>query len=480
MALGCLLTATALQAQTDYFYLVSSPDVGRQVTGLAVNSQTFRELPSSPYPLERTEDDGYRLYHGSVTFSDPGPFLYVYRHEPVQIYGYRREIDGQLTLLPGFPLTFLNPPGTAQAGIWSILKHPYLPVLYTVDYAWDRVRAFRVETSGILSELPGSPLAVYPTIIGLHSMSISPDGRFGFLTSYEAAPVNNDPALTFTGISTITMDPKTGVMLSFRREANTAVPPHGMTLTDDGRFLYITNFTPGEIHGYAVKGDHLMELPTSPFIVPLDPVFLWTQGTMLAVGGDESQSVALCTIQGDGSLTLAPGSPVPVHSANNIYAAFSPRGDRILFGGNTFVVAFDITPDHRLIPIPGTPYPLQGINWGVSVAPELKGDLFSLRFDPKPHLGDTQISVIGDAHTPFYLKRNGVCTGPFTTDANGHFEMPVPVIGADTLFTLHAYCDESANGDYAATVPTLHPPMLTFLVLCFTVICFHYFRRAKI
>lgn len=479
--LGWILCATPLLAQTDHFYMVTTPTPaeGRKVTALAINSRSIRELPTSPYPLERGEDDGYLLYHGSVAFTDPGPFLYVYRHNPVQIYGYKREVDGQLNLLPGFPMTFLNPKGTLQGGIWYMLKHPYLPVLYTADYGWDRIRAFRVEANGMLNELPGSPYVVWPTIAGMHSMAICPDGRFGFVTSYEPAPVTGDSSLIFRGVSSISMDPKSGAIQSFNREVISDTPPLGLALTDDGRYLYITNFNRGEIRSYAVKGAQLTELSSSPFKVPMDPVFLWTKGSVLALGGDESQSVALCSIQNDGSLVLSPGSPVRVHSANNIYAAFSPRGDRILFGGNSFVVAFDITSDHRLIPIPGTPFPLQGISWGVSAAPEMRGDPFSLRFDPAPRLGDSQIFVVGDANTPFYLRRDDECLGPFTTDDQGLFDLPIPVIGPDTLITLHAYCDESANADFAATVPTLFPGMLMVLVLGMFSCCLYYFDHQQ-
>ncbi len=168
-------------------------------------------------------------------------------------------------------------------------------------------------------------------------------------------------------------------------------------------------------------------------------------------------------IGNDGSLTFAPGSPVDIFSWQTIYSAFSADGSRILFGGNSYNHVFDLDQNGRLTPISQGPVEFDAINYGVSASTETVGDPFNLNFAEPPEPGDQSITVGGDPDTPFYLKVDGVCEGPFSTGSDGQIVIPREVT-IDQAILILAYCDEVIPAASFRSVPVLGPWSQVFLV----------------
>jgi len=444
MRLGLLfpwLLVLAAPAQTDYFYSVGDPG-DRDVKAVVINSQSFRALPESPYPMEFSPDDVFFSFAHSVTVSDPGPFLYASRQDPSQIYGYRRLLDGHLEALPGFPINVQpRPPGFDIALVWMAL-HPTLPVLYTSNAFSSNFSMFRIEQDGGLSELPESPFPAGPT--GPQALALTPDGKTAFFNTF----------LPY-GIFAMDVDAETGAFSNLRQAAPFA-RGRCVAITDDGRFLYATAWNDDRIYGYSISSGNLTPLEPFTTIVPVDLVWIFIRGRFISIGGFETMKVGIMIIGNDGSLTLAPGSPVDIYSLDMIYSAFSADGSRIFYGGNTYNHAFDLDQTGRLTLVAQGPIKFSAINYGVSASTETVGDPFNLSFGEPPEPGDQTILISGDPDTPFYLKINGVCEGPHSTGSNGRIEI-ARTVTIDQEILILAYCDESQPVGTFRSVPVLGP-----------------------
>lgn len=448
-----LMLCGPLIAQTDYFYTISNENLNRAVYGLALNSRTFRQVPSSPYPMEASKTDRGLLFVSTLVIQDPGSFLYATRQNPNQIYGYRRLLDGQLEPLPGFPLTFLNHPGTSQGGFVWMVKHPNLPVVYVVDGVSSSIRSFEISPSGALLEHETSPFNLPSTRLCPLVMVFSADEKIAFLSTFNRN----------SGILSLLVDPLTGQLSDARQEAPLDFG-RGLAITPDGCYLYASEEYESKIHGYSVSGRLLTPLPEFPITTPINAVWIFIQDRFLAIGGDATTNLAIMVIAPDGTLAYAPGSPFEIYAGQQIYASFSPRGDRIFFGGNTYLHAFDLAPDGRVTELATSPITLGYVHFGTSVAPELKGDPFSLRFQ-EPQLGDPNILIAGDPNTPFYFEVDDRCSGPHLTDARGEFRFPIAVT-PDTHLAIKPYCDDALSADSLVTVPVLsHNALWLYIAL---------------
>lgn len=147
-----------LMAQTDYIYLNCISAVPRELRAFNINSQTHKALPGSPYPLLFSADDRFSTFVHTVSISDPGPYLYVSRQGPDQIYGYRRLIDGHLEPLPGFPIIMQPDPFLTEFSVVWMVKHPLLPVLYTSNSSWTASVSFKLTRMGVSANSPKVPI----------------------------------------------------------------------------------------------------------------------------------------------------------------------------------------------------------------------------------------------------------------------------------------------------------------------------------
>jgi len=444
MLLVGLLSAFCF-GQTDYYYMIGFHSAPRDLSALVVNSVNYRELPNSPYPFQASADDVFLSFNSTVPTREPGPFLYATRQDPDQIYGYRRLVDGQLETLPGFPLDLQADPNDSYGIVWFV-KHPILPVVYSCNVWKDSISIYNILEDGSLAELEESPFQLYPTAPGPQGLAFSPDGKSAFLNTFET-----------NGLFSMEVDSVTGRLRKLQHEAALGGDRgRGVVLSADGRYLYATVRNGMQIFGFRVDGRHLTPLEGFPWEPGIDTVFLQVQGRFMAIGGHTIRKAGIALIGENGNLAFAEGSPVAVHSPQMVYSAFSPRNDRILFGGNSYIYAFDLDTEGRMAGVEKSPVFLDGIYFGVSAAPEVTGDPISLYFSPRPRPGDQNIRIEGDPNTPFYLQNGDQCSGPYVTGSEGLLLLPTQV-GADHQLQLKAYCDEIYTSDVVQTVPILSP-----------------------
>ena len=461
-----MLYCLPLLAQTDHIYLNCLIKNPRKIRVLNVNSQSYRELPESPYPFEPSGNDVFILFVSTLAIDDPGPYLYATRQGPDQIYGYRRLPDGHLEPLPGSPTTPYVAPGTAGLGFVWLEKHPLLPVLYTSNAAPDTINIYRIEPDGRLTEFPESPFSVRHLASSPQALAFTPSGDIAFLNNFDTR-----------GILALKLDDQ-GMFTGVEPAARVGNEPgRGVRVTRDGRYLYATNRIGTQIFGFSIEGTVLTPLPDFPIDIPFQTVWFAIQGDWLAAGSASTGHVAVWRILPDGNLQLGPGSPIEVHSDDLYYPAFSPDGRRLSFGGNTYLWLFDLAEDGRLTVSHHAPVIRGGICYGASMAPEIRGDPHALTFLTPPQPGDKRVILHGQANTPFYLLSDGQCHGPYTTDDDGFAEIDLPV-GEDQTIHIRAYCDESQNIDTAHTVPALTSFGLSILVLVLMTIALHYRTRS--
>ncbi len=429
----------------------------RHVRALSINSQRYRELPQSPYHFQPSEDDQLLTWVRTVAISDPGPFLYASRQGPDQLYGYRRMPDGHLETLPGFPMNLQPNPLIPEHCVVWVEKHPLLPVLYTSNACSTHLSIYHINDDGSLTEFPESPYRLEHFRVSPQGLAFTPVGDTAFLNTFNSE-----------GLLSMKVD-STGMLSDAQQASHLAgFPGRGVVITPDGRYLYATDVRGNRFFGFRIEGTELTALPGFPIEIPLDAYWPTIQGRWLAGGGGQAYKVALWEILPDGSLQLAPGSPLDVYGVQMVYPAFNPSGNRIAFGGNTNLNSFHIAEDGRLTLIEQPPVAEGSVCWGTSMAPEITGDPTTLHFLAFPQPGDELLFIGGDPDTPFYLGIDDDCFGPLVTDQDGFLEYQ-HLVRKDQSFTIRSYCDE-AGIETTQTVPTLSTiglfSLIALLIFC--------------
>jgi 6-phosphogluconolactonase len=120
------------------------------------------------------------------------------------------------------------------------------------------VSAFRVSRQGTLTSIGSSP---YPDLQTAPCwVEITHDGRFLFtvntaVPSISAYSIAANGSLTLRG-STVFNDPS-------------GLGPEDARLAPDGATLWVVDTGANTVSGFAVRGGHLAELPSSPAALPL-------------------------------------------------------------------------------------------------------------------------------------------------------------------------------------------------------------------
>ena len=432
------LSSSFAAAQTDHIYAVGQLENG--INAFVLNSESFQRTPASPYPFQPQWFFVGLPFTTSIAVTDPGPFLYVARQNPDHIYSYRRLPTGQLEPLPGSPLE-VGPPPHDVGGVW-LVKHPSLRILYLTT-AIDTIQYYRIREDGSLFEHEDSPYRFSPQIPTPQAMVFTPAGDITFVnTMHEES------------ILSLNVDPKTGTLSDAQPAYNLDVIWQGLAITEDGQFAYATVFPKDQLYGFRVQGRHLIPLDGFPMDLPVDPVFPTIKQGFMALGGNLVHMAAVYKIQEDGSLQAVPGSPIKSQYGQLSYSAFSPRMDRVIFGGNSSMNIFSFGTDGTLAQIENTQIRIDDLFFGISVAPEIHGDPYSLVFNPPLDIGLPSIRIEGDPYTTFFLDINGTCHGPHTTDSAGNIELPIAVLPDQTI-EIRVFCDENQPVSQTATVPTL-------------------------
>lgn len=262
----------------------------------------------------------------SLSAGDPGAslpdaacgFLYVASNGA---FGFRIDGSGALLPVPGSPIAVPGPPDVAATAS--------RPFVYFVTYA-EGIRGFAIDpTSGSLSDVSGSPFS-------------DPFGPFGF---------------------TLAADPA-------------------------GRFLYVGHNPSGELSIYAIGSDGSLTLQGSPLPIPpptRGSVVVDPQGRFVFVAGG-SEILVYAIDPGTGALDPVPGSPFPTPFAGVL--AVTPSGRFLLATGGFDVSVYSILADGTLqlvqvVPEGGGPYAVAVAPSGrfVYVMSPSSGGLMAYRMD---------------------------------------------------------------------------------------------------
>jgi hypothetical protein len=434
------LAWSTVMAQTDYIHFMNDRAPDKFVVSLAMNSQSYRELPGSPYACEVSDIDRNVSFQSSIHFTTPGKYTYFSRFRPDQLYGFRRMLDGNLQPLSGFPIIIpsIQDPVFGRGGIISLEKHPSLPLFYSIHARDDVIRTWFVQENGALLEHPESPFRILGNgLVGIQGFEMTDDATTFYLnTIFEG--------VIFKGSA----NPETGVLESYDVIYNHLEDGREILLSEDECYLYTTQSFSPVIGRYRIEDNGLTRLYPD-FIADHEVVWLWRKDDLIVSGATNERLASTFLIQYDGSLIAGANSPFDVFSNTLWYAGFSPSQDRVYFGGNTFLQVYDIGPQGRMDLAPNSGLLIDGLALGLSVAPEVRGDPYSLSFI-QPQSPEEPFRIQGDPQTVFYLRVADSCEGPYITDEAGFFETNYPRV-PDQQLEILAYCDEAQVADAVFT-----------------------------
>jgi 6-phosphogluconolactonase len=231
-------------------------------------------------------------------------------------------------------LTLLNRVGSNGDKPNQVVLDPSGRVAVTVNYATGNLAAFRVLPDGRLSEAFYTDQHVAQSGSGgahAHGIVFSKDGRHMFVAelgldrvySYEvdAAHEKITPAATpFVSV-------------------HAGAGPRRLQLSPDGRHLYVTHETDGEVSVFAVQGSKLVEMQTAPTLpagvtIPnkTAEIIIDGSGRHLYVGNRGHDSIAVFDIEpSDGHLSLTANIPAGGKTPRNL--RLDPTG-RFLLSAN--------------------------------------------------------------------------------------------------------------------------------------------------
>lgn len=170
----------------------------------------------------------------------------------------------------------------------------------------------------------------------------------------------------------------------------TGSQPEGLTISPNGKYLYITNANSGNERGgiaaYAIGPDGKpAPLPESPYACGSDPgnlavspsgkyLYVANGGSITGRGGVFAYAVGR-----SGTLTPLPGSPYSTGRAATPWGiAMTPDGKYLYLtnsgstDGSEGLFAYAVAADGTLSTLPGSPYPTgpMGTPWGLAISPD--------------------------------------------------------------------------------------------------------------
>lgn len=217
----------------------------------------------------------------------------------------------------------------------------------------NQIEVFTVNDDGSLTRRTPVPADQFP-----FAMAVAPDGRTAYVSHTTAQTlvvyrIGADGSLTRLGESI-----KTGSGV-----------PKGVAATPDGRFLYVSHGLPSDteravVVGFAINADGtLTQLPDEAQIgISGGAVTITPDGRFLYVANQVSNDVYGFSIRADGSLRPVPSSPTPAGDFT-FGATVSPDGRHLyatsvgaVTGQKEGVWAYAIGGDGRLTTVTGSPF----------------------------------------------------------------------------------------------------------------------------
>jgi 6-phosphogluconolactonase len=283
--------------------------------------------------------------------------------EPVNtVTAFQVQDDGSLSQIAGSPFHTGGAGGShsIDPGQITVATQNSASFLYASNNGSGTISGFSIESNtGTLNRIAGSPFVADGAPGGDYYLAATPNGKLLY-ASADATTVIHIYSIGSSGVLTeISGSP-------FSSGQHT----QGLKVTPNGQFL-IAGDRLNAVSVYGISsGGLLTAVAGSPFPTPASPLDVGVNcaGNLVFVLSD---AINVFSQASDGSLSPVPGEPFPNGtSATSGGLAVSPNG-KYLFVGDTFssdVSSFAIGETGTLSPAPGSPYTTSNWPGGVSVA----------------------------------------------------------------------------------------------------------------
>lgn len=249
--------------------LLGSVSAGDQPASIAVNSKddfvyvtNFGADSVSAYKIEANGaltlrqtlttgggPDAVEIYTGPT---DTFAYVANFKSNTVSAYKVVAAGAGAGTLEATVP----NAPFSADLGPNAIALHPTGSVLYVTNETSDTARAYSVNsTTGELTPAPLLPSPSVPTRSGPEGVTIDPSGNYMFVANGQG-----------DSVSTYTLDPTTGLLLTTGPEFAVVDDPEGIAVDPTGKYVYTVNRNTKDISIFQIQpgGSLTALLPNVP------------------------------------------------------------------------------------------------------------------------------------------------------------------------------------------------------------------------
>ncbi|MGD0829337.1 MAG: beta-propeller fold lactonase family protein [Terracidiphilus sp.] len=373
-------------ATTDFVYVASSKAAGPYSYGeidvFEINaiSGAMRQIPTSPFP------SGGRNPVAEAVSSDYSN-LYVVNHDDNSIVQFGIGSDGKL-----YPLSTVNTPGTYPmavavngSNLFIVDTYEPLPSCSTAQPCAGSVAVFPI--AGAKSATPGEPgpTPVTNPANGANYWPLSVPGKAGDVIAPTAINVLHSGSNVYVTAYDSSVTPTVGYVFEFSVgtggaltllgiEAAGIYPSAIASYTDStsATYLYVTDFTNGNVIGYLVLGSGALNpLPHSPYLagnqpsaIVADPSYPFAYVANAQDGNVEAYSISM-----SGDLSFLGGSPTPVTydaGLQPVAMGIDPSTSHFLFTVN--FLGNDVS-DFELSPTAGTLINTQHSPYGASAQP---------------------------------------------------------------------------------------------------------------
>jgi 6-phosphogluconolactonase (cycloisomerase 2 family) len=256
----------------------------------------------------------------------------------------------------GYQLT-----GQSPSGVWVEPRGEYV---YVANSNSNTISAFRSDTAGNLSVVPGAPFADPGNPLAI---VVDPSGSFAYTANSGGQ-----------SIGAYAIDAATGALTAISGSPfGSGLGPTALTIDPTGRFLYCASSNPDGVLGFAIDpaSGALSALSGSPFSAGTNPfgVALNATGSTLYVANSGSANVSVFSVDpASGALTIVAGSPFATGGGTEISGiTVSPDGRTIYVAnfGSSNVSALKVESGGTLSPVAGSPFVVDSSPRGVLIDP---------------------------------------------------------------------------------------------------------------
>lgn len=306
------VTSVAVDCETQYPHLAYALNAGEgTVSAYTVDSSTGALHARGAAKVGAHPVDAVTSASGGTS--------YVLNAGSASVSAFTRDtLTGDLTEIAGSPFAT---GATAGATSGTLALHPDNGFLYVANGdGGNSVAAFRIETSGALGSVAGSPF-VAGTVPA--NVTVHPSGRFAYVLNATSEDVYVYSINTTTGALS---------ELAASRVA-TGAGPVSFSLHPNGRFAYVANAGDSTLSVYSVDWTTgsltAVDAAVSLGFVPQGKVQVHASGRYLYINGTSSgnSSLGAYAIAADtGALTALAGSPYNTGGVGAVAFSMDPAG----------------------------------------------------------------------------------------------------------------------------------------------------------